>query len=163
MEKIAITEDSGIHKEWFEEARKQTLETLPEFGKKLFDTYEHDYGTIVHAITAFAVGAAWAANNHPGAGITGFQASFVMWGFIKQWSKTSNELGLRMIDWDDLMYPQHKDRFVLSIDTKQAAKLQEKAKAEIAGQNGNVHPNVMAHWQKLAAGEMPFGVVVKDN
>jgi hypothetical protein len=161
--KIAITEESGIHKEWFEEAKKQTLETLPEFAKKLFDTYEHDYGTIVRAISAFAVGAAHAANHHPGSGITGFQAGFVMWDFIRHWIKESNELGMTLVDWDNLMYPQYEDHFIFSVSAEQAGKLREKAKAELAKAGDLVSEGVIAHWKKLATGELPFGVVVKEE
>ena len=31
MSKIKITEEMHVEKEWFEQAREQTLETLPDF------------------------------------------------------------------------------------------------------------------------------------
>ena len=57
-EKIVVTEEMRPEKEWFAEAGKQTVETLPAFINHLMGDYEHDYGTVVHAISACAVAAA---------------------------------------------------------------------------------------------------------
>lgn len=78
MTKIQITEELGLHKEWYEEAKKQTLNTLPAFVSNLVENYSHDYGTICHAITAAALGAANAVEESPEGGITGFQANCIM-------------------------------------------------------------------------------------
>ena len=83
--KTPITEEMHLEKEWFELARKQTLETLPGFINYVMNDYMHDYGTICHAVAACALASAWAANDSPNGGITGFQANFVMWDFVKQW------------------------------------------------------------------------------
>ena len=63
MDKMAITEEMHLEKEWFEQAREQKLETLPEFMNHILNDYRHDYGTICHAISACALAAAWAADN----------------------------------------------------------------------------------------------------
>jgi len=68
-----IREEDGIQKEWYEEARKMTVEQLPMFLKKLVEDYQHDYGTICHAVAAGALSAAHAVNHSPTGGITGFQ------------------------------------------------------------------------------------------
>ena len=46
MDKIAITEEMHLEKEWFANAKKQTLETLPAFMNHVLNDYCHDYGTI---------------------------------------------------------------------------------------------------------------------
>ena len=47
-----ITELDGLQEEWYKEAKSQTMETLSTFITGLVSNYEHDYGTICHAITA---------------------------------------------------------------------------------------------------------------
>lgn len=107
--KQAITEEQGVHKQWYEEARKQTLETLPAFMNRLLNSYQHDYGTIVHAVSAGAIAAAWASNEV--AGITGFQAGVVMWQFIREWNYSDNKCGLRILNYDNMLFPQFVDQF----------------------------------------------------
>ena len=109
--KERITEEMKIHEKWFEEARKQTVDTLPEFVRHLIEDYEHDYGTICHAITAAGLAGMYAVENSPTGGITGFQAGCIMWGIVRQWNYRSNKCGLRMLDYDNLLYPQYKDKF----------------------------------------------------
>lgn len=106
MEKIS--EKQRLEKIWFEEAREQTTETLPKFINHVMNDYRHDYGTVCHAIAACSLAAAWAANKHGQGYITGFQASFVMWDFIKEWMYSSNQSGLRIVDYDDCSIPNTK-------------------------------------------------------
>lgn len=108
---ITETDNKQLLKDWQEEARKQTLETLPAFLNKLATGYSHDYGTICHALAAAACGAAWAMNAGEQGGITGFQGGAVMWQFIRAWQYTGNECGLRILDYDKLLYPQYADTF----------------------------------------------------
>ena len=72
-----ITEEMGIHKEWMKRARDMTMADLPEFLRELTEDYDHDYGTICHAIAAAAVAAAWSVERTPQGGITGFQAGAI--------------------------------------------------------------------------------------
>jgi hypothetical protein len=109
--KIKITEEQDVHKEWYKEAKKMTLESLPEFLRKLTEDYGHDYGTICHAMAAAAISAASAINHSSTGGITGFQAGAVMWEFIRNWNYSHNKTGLRIIDYDNMLYPQYAYRF----------------------------------------------------
>ena len=43
MEKIS--EEQNLKKIWFEEAKEQTIETLPMFINHIMNDYDHDYGT----------------------------------------------------------------------------------------------------------------------
>ena len=40
-------------------------------------------------------------------GITCFQSGFVMWDFIKDWPYSHNKCGLRLVNMDDMLYPQY--------------------------------------------------------
>lgn len=168
-EKIVVTEEMHPEKEWFAEASKQTVETLPAFINHLMGDYDHDYGTVVHAISACAIAAAWAADNTPDGGITGFQASFIMWDFIRHWSKPDNKCGLRLVDYDRFLYPQYEYRFekTLAEDTwtaiqKEAQRLLDEA-SEGYPYGHPVHPDVIAHWKSIVDGNVPFGYSVVDD
>lgn len=169
-EKIVITEEMHLEKEWFEEAKKQTVETLPAFINHLMGDYEHDYGTVVHAISACAVAAAWAADNTPDGGITGFQAGFVMWDFIRQWSKPGNKCGLKLVDYDDFLYPQYGYKFKKTLRAnawesikKEAQRLLDEATNKGYPDKYYVHPDVIAHWKSIVDDKIPFGYYLEDE
>lgn len=158
-----ITEEMHLEKEWFDQASKQTLKTLPDYVNHLMNDYEHDYGTVCHAVAACAIAAAWAANNEPNGGITGFQAGFVMWDFIKQWSFPNNKTGLKIIDYDDMLYPQYAYKFYKTLSEDTWRELQGKAKKLLAEKGDDVHPLVMEHWKSIAAGVIPFGYSIIEE
>lgn len=130
--KQVISEEQGIQKEWYRQARKETLETLPAFLNHLLTDYQHDYGTICHALAAGATAAAWAMNSAPQGGITGFQGGAVMWQFIREWNYSSNQSGLSIVDYDKLIYPQYADKFEKTISPEIWAKVQELAQKSIS-------------------------------
>lgn len=178
-----ITEEMRLHDEWYKEVKNITIETLPKFLKKLSEDYEHDYGTICHAVTASALAAAKAMDRSPQGGITGFQASCIMWGFIKEWMHIKNE-PLRLIKYDQMLYPQHSETFTsITHDTwkwLQKRAIEKLYKVLIFKKFGikeilfrrfdkpgthysdqtNVHPEVFVHWKSVASGRVPFGYVV---
>lgn len=162
MSKQPITEESGVHREWYKRARTiQSVAELSAFIKELSNKYEHDYGTICHAIAAGAIAAAWTVDRSPSGGITGFQAGAVMWEFIQHWMFEGNKCGLRLIDYDDLLYPQYAEKFDKKISKDVMEKLQSEAKELLKESAG--HESVRKHWQSLADGNPPFGFrVVAD-
>ena len=135
-DKIALSEGTeefkAIQKEWQKKAKKATIATLPAFLTELTEKYQHDYGTICHAVSIAAVAAAWAVNAAPTGGITGFQAGAVMWGFVREWNCSSNKTGMRLVDYDNFLYPQYADKFqkVLSKDIWE--NIQKEAQAQIS-------------------------------
>lgn len=150
-------DEIALAKEWQAEARNQTLETLPAFLQKLAD-YPHDYGTIVRAIGAASVAAAWALNACPNGGITGFQASCVTWEFLTHWS------GIEGPAWigkgENLLFPQYAQQFT-SISKETFQWLQEKAAANLRDKEGV--EAVRAHWQSIANGTVPFGLRIRED
>ena len=163
MEKKMITEAMHLEKEWFEKASKiETIDQLVAFAKELFDNYQHDYGTCVHAVSALAIAGAWYGAHKEG--ITGFQAGFVMWDFIRHWNHEGNQCGFRLLDFDDLLFPQYADHFEKRISADMWKRVQEVAKEKLAqNKDGMVHPAVWEHWQSIAAGTLPFGFVIKED
>lgn len=158
-----INEDMHLEELWFVEAAEQTPATLMEFFNHVMNDYVHDYGTICHAVAACAIAAAWAANRSEGAqgGITGFQAGFVMWDFIRRWEYSHNKTGMRLIDFDNMLYPQYEHRFDKAISRRVWESLQEQAKANLEAKE-YAADEVRAHWQSIVDGHVPFGYTVSD-
>lgn len=151
-----VTEKMKPQEEWFKKAKQiKSIDEFAAFAKDLLIDTEHDYGTICHAIGALAVAAGWLGSHMHG--ITGFQARFVMWDFVRQWQYEHNECGLRIIDFDNMLFPQYENRFEKRIDAKQFAKMQEIAAKKLQGDLSHVHPDVMKHWKSIVDGVVPFG------
>lgn len=113
-----------------------------------------DYGSICCCVAAAALGAANSVNHHEKGGITGFQAGAVMWEFVRQWNYSSNELGLAIIDYDNLFYSQYADKFgKRPISQEQFDKLQAKAKKALADdvRAGVQHKTDMLQYEKDVA------------
>lgn len=166
MEKKMITEEMHIEKEWFEQARKQTIETLTDFMNHVMGDYVHDYGTICHAVSACAIAAVYAANHHPSGGITVFQAFGVMWDIIRQLNFRFNKCGMKLVDYDDMLYPQYESNYDKTISPAAWKSLQEAAKEKIEEdekEGGFASPEVVQHWESIVNGTVPFGYKVKED
>ena len=148
------------YEKWYAEAKKQTLETLPAFMKKILDEPQ-DYNSIVEAVAACAVGAAWAADHHENGGITGFQGSCVMWRFIQYWMHLYDSCGLKMIDYDKMLYPQYEDEFTKKTINKETWDAMQNKATELWLEGGAVE-RVRNHWRSIMEGNVPFGYKVKD-
>lgn len=162
MEKKEITEEMGLQEEWYERAKSMRPEDFPEFFREMTEDYIHDYGTVCHAMAAVGLAAMFAFNNSEGAcgGITGFQAGCVMWEVIRYMNYENNKCGLRLLDMDDLLYPQYEHKFTaISKDTWDAVK--KEAQNRLL-ERENAHPDVVAHWESIVNGKVPFGLGIED-
>jgi hypothetical protein len=164
----AITEkDKAILDQWRKEAKEQTLETLPAWLKHLSEDYEHDYGTICHAIALAAYAAARAVDAGSQGGITGFQAGAVMWEFMRIWNGIEGPA--RLLQYENMLYPQYEDRYNKTISKSTWEWLQKEAKkkltdvaeARLAGRS-EPSPTIIDHWQTILDGKIPFGYTVED-
>jgi hypothetical protein len=161
---LAITEEMNIQDKWYEDARHMTLEKLPEFLDKLAFEYQHDYGTICHAIAASAIAASWAMNDTEQGGITGFQAGAIMWEYIRHWQHFKGPM--RLVTYSDMLYPQHEDRFTKTISSNTWEYLQKEAAEKLKEQEivGNqCSERVLAHWQSIVDGNIPFGFELEQE
>ncbi len=144
---------------YYKKAKDVTVETLPAFIKEMM-AEPHDYGSVCCAVAASALAAAWAANNCDHGGITGFQAGAVMWEFIRQWNFSSNKCGLRITDYDNMLFPQYDHTFTKTISKKVWASLQQEAYNKLKDVE-HVSPTVLAHWKSIVNGTVPFGYTIK--
>lgn len=162
MSRKPITEDMRLQDEWYKRAKNMKPEDFLDFANELSKRYEHDYGTVCHAMAAIGLAAMYAFNETDGArgGITGFQAQCVMWLVIQHMNYENNKCGLRLLDMDKLLYPQYEYEFCsISSDTWDAVK---KEAQELLKENATVHPDVVAHWQSIASGKVPFGLKIEN-
>lgn len=127
----SITEEMKIHEEWYKESENVTVDSLADFINHLTKDYQHDYGTICHAIVAGGLAAMKAIDKSPTGGITGFQAGCIMWEFIRHWNYQGNKCGLKILDYDNLLYPQHEDKFGKSMSLSIWESVQREAKERI--------------------------------
>lgn len=159
MEKI--TEES--HKElclsWYEEAKNIKLPELQKFINRLINGYDHDYGTICHAMAASGLASLHAANKEPGAGITGFQASIIDLQILKYWRHLEGPF--KIVDFSSMLYPQSSDKFQKTINKQTWEWLKQEAQKKLEERPPHAHPEVIAHWIAIINGEVPFGYKVE--
>lgn len=136
------------------------FDELVEFLKYVKDNCNCGYGEAPRAMAQASVAVArYLAGEF---GITGFQAGFVMWDFIEDWQFTHNKCGLRIIDYDNMLYPQYDHKFEKTIRSSTWTSLQEAAKDRLEESPG-AHPEVRAHWESIVNGQVPFGYRVEEE
>src|SRR5213082_3356086 len=148
-----VTEEMGLHDEWYARARElKTPEELLAFVKELTEQYQHDYGTICHAVAAAAIGAAWTVERSPSGGITGFQAGAIMWEFITHWMSEYKGKPLRLVDYSKMLYPQYAPDFDTTISHRAQEYLRSEATRLLAEGGDHISQEVIDHWKSIAGG-----------
>ena len=145
------------------EGKRKSINTLHDlfvFLKDINDNPSLGYGGAPISIAQAALATAWYFAKEMG--ITGFQAGFVMWDFVRNWQYSTNKCGLRILDYDDMLYPQYDHKFEKTIRSNTWNELQETAKNNLETRE-HAHPDVIAHWKSIAAGNIPFGYSVCDD
>lgn len=148
-------------KETLQKERKNinSLDDLMNYIQNIKDNYNIGYGTAPRAIAQAALATAWYLSDV--FGITGFQAGCVMWDFVRDWSYPHNECGMKIVDYDNMLYPQYEDNFQKTIRKDVFEALQKEAKKNLENHEF-AHPNVVKHWKSIADGNVPFGYVIRD-
>lgn len=149
----------ALRDSWYSEAAKQTVETLPAFIKMLNEYPDHDYNTTAYATSAATLGASWAMAEYYG--ITGFQAECIMWEYIQNWGLSYKNKPLRIVNYDDMLYPMYDYKFT-TIDIRTWKWVQERAKELYNGGNCVACNSVIDHWKSIIDGKVPFGYTVRD-
>lgn len=158
LDQKPISELEDLKDNWYSEADKQTLETLPAFIEKL-SKENHDYSSICYAVAAAAIGAAWAMDRSPNGGITGFQAGAIMWEFIKKWDGEKGPM--KLLKYERMLYPQYYDTFDKIISKEIMKYLQDEAKKILSEPNSLMTTEVRNHMQSIADGNPPFGYKIE--
>ena len=138
----------------------KTFDDLVVFLKDVETNYGNGYGHAPRAIAQASLAVAWYLAKVYG--ITRFQADFVMWDFIRDWSFRSDKCGLKIVDYNNMLYPQYNYKFQKTIPSSTWDAIQNEAKKNLEERDG-AHPNVRAHWESIVAGKIPFGYTVSDE
>ena len=159
-DRIKITEEENYQKKWYKESKDQTLESLQSFVLSLVNDYDHDYGTIVHAMTAAAIATIDAMDKSEQGGITGFQASCITWKFINEWHGYNHPM--KLLHFNKMLYPQYEYDFQKTIPKEAWLWLQKESRKNL---NDKLHCSldVADHWKNIANGKVPFGYTVEEN
>lgn len=166
-EKIELDEgrDRSIWEGWFEEAKKCDVDdgSLQKFIDHLANDYNHSYGTYAHSAAAAAYATANALAKK--FGLTGFQWGYTGMEIVGRMLCPHNKSGIRLLDYDDLLYPQYEDRFLEhKISEESAEELKKEAQKLIDEHRaGMVAPVVLKWWEKIAKGEFPKWLAIKKR
>ena len=137
----------------------KSFDDLVEFIKDVDEHYNIGYGDAPRAIAQAALATAWYLSGR--FGITGFQAGATMWDFIQDWGSIAELTNCaKLVDYDNLLYPQYEYKFDKSIDSETWENIQKAAK-KLLSDRDYAHPNVIKHWQSIVDGKVPFGFHVK--
>lgn len=139
----------------------RTREQLNELLDEVVNSDVLDYAEIVHAISGCMIATANYINRSEVGGITGFQASLIAWEIIAKFMHES-KVAMRLIDYEDMLYPQYDYEFAKTISKSTWDLLQDEASKRLL-ENPNAHPEVIKHWKSIVDGKVPFGYEVKDN
>ena len=139
----------------------KSFEELMDFLKYVEENCNTGYGTAPRAMAQAALAVSWYLCDK--FGITGFQAGCVMWDFIKDWCYSGNKCGLRIVDYDNMLYPQYDDKFEKTISPYIWDNLQKEAAINLKERSEHTHPRVIEHWKSIVNGNVPFGYSVKED
>lgn len=154
------TEKEWMEHDWDPEFKKLNPDNIGDFLKSLVQDYKHDYGTIVRAIGVGASATAWALNNDKEyGGLTGFQASFIPFVFLRLFSGI--EGAVKLTKYDDMLFPQYEEKFEKTIPEDIWKDLQEKAKNNLEEDNKFTATAVKDHWKSIVEGNIPFGYTIE--
>ena len=160
MKQRPLTEQE--YKELIYEKAKEikTKQDLDALLDGVINDKELDYGKICYAISGCMLATLNYIDGSEVGGITGFQASIIGWQMVRELIVDS-EIGMKLVDYGNMLFPQYEHEFEKTIPAKIWEKIQEQAKQNL--QNvPDAHSDVIKHWKKIAAGEVPFGYKVKE-
>lgn len=149
-------------KEWFHKAKNCTkTEDLVVMFNELQE-YKHDYSTIVNAFSAFLIASFNVMINSENGGISGWQGSFIAWSVFRELQGIDCPTSL--INYEDMLYPQNQENFKLHIDSNSWEWVQDAARKLIDNVEKNkAHHKVLAHWQSIVDGKIPFGYTLRES
>lgn len=138
----------------------KNADDLRDLIEEVKNNFNYDYSVAPRAAGAACVAVAKYLAREMG--LTVFQANFLTWGFIFGFQCPNNKTGLKIIDFDDMLYPQYEHKFDKSISRETWETIQETAKQYYQERNNITSPQVKAHWESIINGVVPFGYTIKE-
>ena len=153
-----------VYEDVKELVRTAHWDDLPDILKTMSDDdkYDFDYSATPEMIAACCEATAHALSDKYG--ITGFQASWVGLRFLWRFNGYGSKCGFKILDYDNMLYPQSAYRFDKVIGRSVMEDLETEARKLIESKNKEkIHPDVWKHWESLADGNPPFGFRLIDD
>ncbi len=155
-----ISEDNKeIIDSWYKRASEVTPETFGDFINELLHGYDLDYGASIHAAAACTIAMFIACDDI--FSLSGFQSSASIMQVLYKLNYPCNKTGIRVIDYDEMLYPQYKDKF-RSIPRNIWELLRKRASELIDEDKSIANPSVLHHWKGVSSGIVPFGYYISD-
>ena len=155
-------DEKFVYEERKPEIESATFDNMMDIVEKYFHEYEQDYDSVVEITEACCEAMAWACSEK--LGLTGFQASCVGLLFLQRFNGIGKNVGLKVLDYDAMLYPQNAERFEPCVERSIFEGMQRQAIANLneLENSRHVHPEVELHWRRIADGivqrrqKMPF-------
>ena len=152
-------DDKDVIDSWYKRASEVTPETFGYLINELLHNYNLDYGAKIHAAAACTIAMFNACGDV--FGFSGFQSSASIMQVLYKLNYPCNKTGIRVIDYDDMLYPQYEDKF-RSIRRDTWEHLRKRADELIAENKSIADPLVLHHWKSISSGIVPFGYYISD-
>ena len=152
------------HRKWLEKAKHVSREELPSFIDEIMEKGD-GYSDLIYAVSSCCI----ATMSVCGKGMTGYQASWVPLIFLQNVNGVGTKVGFKVVDYDNMMYPQYEDYFNVTLSRDMMEALQEEAVerlgeyADRPNDDKMIAPSVLKHWIKLASGTPPYGLNVEEG
>lgn len=137
----------------------ETITELTAYIQGLVDR-PHDYGTAVYAMSLAAHATFRFVASHVGA--SGFQASVASMDVLRRTRGIKGSFWI--VNGENMLYPQY-DLFAQTkenLDSLRDWAREEAAKLLQGNNTPGVHPDVLAHWKRLAETDDPYPFMPKD-
>lgn len=150
---------------WFKKAKHniRTPNDLRDFANELFGHVLGMKGEDYYNYSGLAASALSLASANLCAcvfSMSAFQMGCVMWDFIDNTILEEHDVGMRLVNYNDMLYPQYRYRFDRKIDKETWESLRGKA-AELLSKKTPMDSGVKRHIKSIADGKVPFGYKVE--
>lgn len=118
-------------------------------------------GNIVEMASAFILAAANTLVQKYPKMFTKDRSGEIMWNFIRSWLPEFSFSPLRMLIYEDLLYPQFARNFkTISQDIFEW--IQNTAKNHLE-RHKDASPDLKVHWQSIIDGQIPYGLILEEE
>lgn len=160
-----------IKEAWYNKAKTEikSEDDLKQFATEIIKHLENTHdGSDLYEESVYGAGALGYASVQMLSfvfGMTGFQMGCVMWELIKQLHLGRNKVGMMLLSYDDMLFPQYEYKFK-TLPKWAWESLQKEAK-RLLEENKNssfpAHKDVVEHWKNIADGIIPFGYEIEED
>lgn len=157
----------AIRNEWERRAKTET-KTITDLTNLATDIWNHVislkdgediYNDSSSAASSLALAGIYMCSYN--FGLTFFQMHYIMWTIIDKMMIDEHDVGLRIVNFNNMLYPQYEYLFNKTMSKDEFDALQKKAASML--KIGNLGKEVEEHLKSIVAGNVPFGWKVDES